>query len=178
MSSFNQRAGSHRKVTAFLFAIASVIALAIVSWWQFSAHQPAPQVTFKTLDGRTFDTASLKGKVVLVNFWATSCVTCVAEMPRMVETHKTFAAQGFETIAVAMSYDPPNYVMRFAQNKALPFAVALDVDGSVAKGFGDVRMTPTTFLIDKRGKIVKSYLGEPDFAKLQQLVSEKLKEPA
>jgi peroxiredoxin len=138
----------------------------------------APQLRLVTIKGEQVSSADLRGKVVLVNFWATSCVSCVKEMPRLVETHRKYNAQGFETVAVAMSYDPPNHVATYAERNALPFKVALDVNGDIARSFGDIRLTPTTFVIDKRGRIVKQYLGEPDFAQLHALLEAKLKEPA
>ena len=131
-----------------------------------------------TLKGESLMTSDLRGKVVLVNFWATDCVTCVHEMPKLIETHNKFEKQGFETVAVAMSYDPPNYVARFSEQNKLPFKVALDVQGKIAAGFGDIRFTPTTFLLDKRGRIIQRYLGEPDFTQLHRLVEAALKESA
>jgi peroxiredoxin len=136
----------------------------------------APAVEFTTINGERFSTVDLRGKVVLVNFWATSCVICVKEMPALVATYEKFKVRGFETVAVAMRYDPPNYVLNFVQTRGLPFKVALDVSGEAARGFGDVRLTPTTFVIDKRGRIVKRYLGEPDFAELHALLEQKLAE--
>ena len=68
----------------------------------------------------------------LVNFWATSCTGCMKEMPRLVETHRKYAGQGFETVAVAMSYDRPDYVQTYVNTNKLPFKVALDMDGSIA----------------------------------------------
>jgi len=138
----------------------------------------APEVRFVTLSGENLATSDLRGKVVLVNFWATSCVTCVEEMPRMVEAWKKFSPRGYDMIAVAMSYDHPNLVADFTQKRGLPFKVALDADGAVAKGFGNVNVTPTTFLLDKRGRIVKQYLGEPDWAEFHALVERALAEPA
>ncbi len=132
--------------------------------------EPAPAVAYTLLDGSRVTTEDLRGKVVLVNFWATSCVTCVKEMPQIAATHEKFRDRGFATIAVAMSYDPPAFVSRFAETRQLPFAVAIDNTGEIARGFGDVRLTPTTFLINKRGEIVKRYVGEPDFAALHVLV--------
>ena len=137
-----------------------------------------PEVQFNTIKGERIHTSDLRGKVVLVNFWATSCVTCMAEMPKMVDTYNQFHAQGFEMVAVAMDYDPPNFVLAYAEQKKLPFKVALDIDSAVANAFGNVRLTPTTFLIDKRGRVVREYLGEPDFKQLHALVAEQLKEPA
>ena len=130
----------------------------------------APTSTFVLLDGSKKTTESLKGRVILVNFWATSCVACVAEMPKLIATHNKYKAQGFDTIAVAMSYDPPSYVVNFAQTRQLPFGVAIDNTGSVAKAWGDVRLTPTTFLVNKQGEIVKTYVGEPNFPELHRLV--------
>jgi len=112
----------------------------------------------------------------LVNFWATSCTTCVAEMPEIVATHHKFKEKGYETLAVAMRYDPPSYVVNFAQTRQLPFKVAIDNTGSVAREWGDVQLTPTTFLVNKRGEIVKRYVGAPNFAELHQLIEKLLAE--
>jgi peroxiredoxin len=152
-------------------------AIAIVAWFALTPTVAAPEVKFTTLKGEQLSTSDLRGKVVLVNFWATTCVTCVAEMPKMVETYNKYRTQGFETVAVAMSYDPPNYVLNYVEKTKLPFKVALDPIGQVAKSFGDIRLTPTTFVIDRRGNIVKQYLGEPDFVQLHALLEAKLKEP-
>lgn len=141
-----------------------------------SGVEAAPESTFVLLDGSQKTTADLKGKVTLVNFWATSCVTCVAEMPKIVATHNKYKAQGYDTLAVAMSYDPPNYVVNYAQTRQLPFKVAIDNSGAAAKAWGDVQLTPTTFLINKRGQIVKQFVGEPDFTALHQLIEKLLAE--
>jgi len=141
-----------------------------------SSRETAPNVSYTLLDGRTSTLKAQQGKVMLVNFWATSCTTCVHEMPQIVATHEKFKARGFDTLAVAMSYDPPAYVASFSETRKLPFGVAIDNTGAVAKAFGDVRLTPTTFLIDKRGGVVKKFVGEPDFAALHGLIEDLLKE--
>ena len=133
-------------------------------------------MSYTLLDGSKGSTEALRGKVVLVNFWATSCVTCVAEMPQIVSTYDKYKSQGYETVAVAMSYDPPAYVSRFAETRKLPFGVAIDNTGEIARSFGDVQLTPTSYLINKRGEIVKRYVGAPDFAALHQLVEKLLAE--
>ena len=160
-------------VAVGLVAIAAGAGFALLA-----RHTSAPDVRFVTLAGQNFTTAELRGKVVLVNFWATSCVVCVEEMPKMVQAWKKFSPRGYEMVAVAMSYDHPNLVAEFAQKGGLPFKVVLDSDGTVASGFGGVRGTPTTFLLDKRGRIVKQYLGEPDWAEFHALVERALAEPA
>lgn len=140
------------------------------------ARDPAPESTFVLLDGSKKTTADLKGKVALVNFWATSCTTCVAEMPQMVSTFEKYKAKGYQHVAVAMAYDPPAYVVNFAQTRKLPFDVAIDNTGAVAKAWGDVQLTPTSYVVNKKGEIVKRYVGEPDFAELHQLIEKLLAE--
>ena len=130
----------------------------------------APNVTYTLLDGRRADLVALRGKVVLVNFWATSCTACVHEMPQIAALHETFKSRGYDTLAVAMRYDPPASVIRFAESRRLPFGVVIDNTGAVARGFGSVELTPTSVLINQRGEIVARYVGEPDFSALQALV--------
>lgn len=135
---------------------------------------PAPESSFVLLDGSRLSTTDLRGKVVLVNFWATSCTTCVAEMPDLIATHQKYQAQGYDTLAVAMSYDPPNYVVNFAESRKLPFKVAIDNTGANAKAWGDVQLTPTTYIVNKQGQIVKSYVGPPQLGELHQLIEKLL----
>ncbi|MDP1532782.1 MAG: TlpA disulfide reductase family protein [Rubrivivax sp.] len=159
--------------TALLATLAAALAGGLLGC---SARDAAPEFSYTLLDGSKGSTATLRGKVVLVNFWATSCVTCVKEMPEIAATHQKYKARGYETLAVAMSYDPPAYVANFAESRQLPFGVVIDNTGAIARGFGDVKITPTTFLIDKRGAIVKRYVGEPDFAALHRQVEKLLAE--
>jgi peroxiredoxin len=157
-------------------AIASAVIAALAVSTYFVVKRPAlaPEVTFTTLTGQKISSQSLRGKVVMVNFWATSCTTCVREMPQMVETYNKFKGQGLEFVAVAMKYDPPNYVINFTETRQLPFTVALDSTGEIAKAYNDVQLTPTTYLIDKDGKILKRYVGEPDFPALHALLKDAL----
>ena len=153
---------------------AIVLALAGIGYASFNSSSAAPDVTFISIAGDKISTQSLRGKVVMVNFWATSCVTCVKEMPQMVETYEKYKGQGLEFVAVAMAYDPPNYVLNFTETRKLPFTVAIDSAGDIARQFGDVTLTPTTFLIDKNGKIIKRYVGEPEFPALHKLIEKEL----
>jgi len=138
------------------------------------SSERAPESSFVLLDGSTVTSQQLQGKVSLVNFWATSCTTCVAEMPELVATYNKFKDKGYETVAVAMRYDPPSYVVNFAQTRQLPFKVAIDNTGAVAREWGDIQLTPTTFLVNKRGEIVKRYVGAPNFVELHQLIEKLL----
>lgn len=162
-----------RKFTVFGILIAlCALVVGVYAGWQ---RPVAPaDVNFIGVHGDRFQMSSLKGKVVLVNFWATSCTVCVSEMPKMVETFEKYRGQGLETVAVAMSYDPPDKVFAYAQQNKLPFRVALDIFGKAVQAFGGVRGTPTTFLVDRSGKIVHRFEGEPDFGKLGLLIEREL----
>ncbi len=133
-------------------------------------RQAAPASTFVLLDGSHKTADDMKGHVTLVNFWATSCVTCIAEMPKVAATYDKFHSRGFNVLAVAMRYDPPSYVVNYAETRKLPFSVAIDNTGSVAKAWGDVQLTPTSFLVNRQGEIIKRYVGEPDFSELHRLI--------
>jgi len=155
--------------------LAVIAGIGFTAYQSLNKHQSAPAVTFLGIKGEKITPESLKGKVVMVNFWATSCTTCVAEMPEMVETYNKYKGQGLEFVAVAMKYDAPNYVVNFTETRQLPFKVALDVTGDAAKAYGDVSMTPTTFVIDKDGNIIKRYVGKPEFPALHSLLEKALK---
>ena len=162
---------SPRKFTIFaILAGSMLIALAVLFVQSLTGRAAAPDVTYMNLKGEKISMQSLRGKVVLVNFWATTCSTCVAEMPQMVSTYNKYHQQGLELIAVAMSYDPPNLVLNYSETRNLPFHIALDLQGKIAQSFGDVKATPTTFLLDKQGRIIKRYEGKPSFEQLHKLL--------
>lgn len=160
-----------------LIAAVAVVAIAAGAAFALTGKRDAPEAQFVTLAGDSFTTSNLRGQVVLVNFWATSCVICVQEMPRLVEAQQKYGPRGYTTVAVAMSYDHPNNVAAFARERALPFRMALDASGQVAKRFGNVRVTPTTYLVDRRGRVLKQYVGEPDWPAFHALVEKALAEP-
>ena len=138
------------------------------------AREQAPAVNYVLLDGSKASSQQWAGKVMLVNFWAISCTSCVHEMPQVVATFDKYKDRGYGTVAVAMSYDPPAFVANFAESRKLPFQVTMDNTGAVAQAFGSVQLTPTSFLINKRGEIVKRYVGEPDFEELHKLIEQLL----
>lgn len=159
------------KLTRHLaIALGAVAIAAGAVYTLMGGPEMAPDVAYTRLDGTVARMSGLKGKVVLVNFWATSCTACVKEMPQIVATHRKYEGKGFDTLAVAMSYDPPALVVEFARSRALPFTVVIDNLGVMARQFGDVQLTPTTVLVNRRGEIVGRYIGEPDFAALHALI--------
>jgi peroxiredoxin len=139
-----------------------------VWFWQTQTVRPAPQVSFKTIKGVDIDLADLKDKPVLVTFWATDCPGCIEEIPHLTQLHRQYSQQGLNIVAVAMHYDPPNRVLAMAKAKQLPYAIALDPTGSLAQSFGNVQLTPTTFLIDRNGHIVLQKVGVFELQDMQQ----------
>jgi peroxiredoxin len=156
--------------------IVGLAAAAIAAAGAFALLRPAPPVEarFAALSGETFSTSDLRGKVVLVNFWATYCASCVHEMPKLVDTYRKFAPRGYETVAVAVRQDSPARVAEFAASRALPFRIALDSSGDAARQFGNVRLTPMSFLIDRQGRVLKRYIGEPNWTEFHELVERAL----
>ncbi|MCH7345968.1 TlpA family protein disulfide reductase [Pelomonas sp. CA6] len=162
--------------TGPVLLVAALAGGAFLAYEGLAPRPRSPEVSYTLLNGSQKHSGQWNGKVMLVNFWATSCTTCVAEMPEVVATYEKFKGRGFDTLAVAMSYDPPAYVANFVETRKLPFSVAIDNTGEVAKSFGKVQLTPTTFLINKRGEIVKRYVGAPDFAALHGIIEKLLAE--
>lgn len=161
--------------------LATLLAVALVAAALRSVRRPAPrppmveisqvpEVRFTMLSGETVAASELRGRPVLVSFWATYCGSCLNEMPRVVETYRKFAPRGYEVIAVAVSKDQPERVAEFAAAHSLPFKVVFDGDGSLARGFGNVRVTPSTFVIDREGRVLKRYVGDPPWGELHALL--------
>ena len=120
----------------------------------------APNITLQLTDGEKLKLDSLRGKPVLITFWATSCPGCIKEMPHLIGLYQELHAKGLEIIGIAMPYDRPDYVMEMITHKKVPYLIAYDLKGDAIQAFGNVSLTPTTFLIDDQGKIVKKKTGE------------------
>jgi thiol-disulfide isomerase/thioredoxin len=133
-----------------------------------------PAITLKTIDGRQFDLTQLRGRPLLVNFWATTCVICLKEMPELIELYQELHPQGLELIAVAMAYDPPNRVVELAGLKQIPYPIALDLDSTAAEAFGEVQLTPTMFLISPEGYVAQRYIGAVNMSELRERIQQYL----
>lgn len=149
-----------RMRAALLVVLLLVAGLAAWTGWQrLTTPKPAPAVMFNIIDGRRIELADLRGQVVMVEFWATSCVICVREMPEIVALSRELAPEGLATIAVAMPYDRPDHVIAYAGRNRLPFAVALDPMGKVLEAFGPIPGTPTRFIVARDGTIAATLVG-------------------
>ena len=128
-----------------------------------------------TINGEKITSKDLLGKVVLINFWATDCPGCIAEMPGLINTYNKYKNQNFELIAVSMFYDPPSHVLSYAKNNNLPFPVVLDIEKKIATQFKNVTLTPTSFLINHQGKIINQIIGEINFNEFDLLLQKTIK---
>lgn len=154
-------------------AVAGVLTAAVllVSGILVTGNERAPEITFPLLDGRQLPLSSLAGKPVLVTFWATSCIECRKEMPDLIALYKQLSPQGFEMIAVAMPYDPPNRVLELNERMQLPYPVAIDVESRAVNAFGGIAGTPSAFLISPDGRITMRHTGMLDMTLLRDRIT-------
>lgn len=121
-------------------------------------RKPAPEFTLKDGQGRDVSLSDFRGKVVLLNFWATWCGPCKIEMPWFVEFQRKYKDQGFSVVAVSLDEEGWDVVRPFAEDLKLNFPVLLG-DDALAEKFGGVQALPTTFIIDKEGRIYSTHMG-------------------
>jgi len=152
--------------SALLFLAAVGAAL----WLTRAAEDAAPPLALHTLDGRTLHLEQLRGKPLLVTFWATTCQSCVKEIPHLAELYQALHPRGLEVIGIAMAYDPPSFVLDMIQQRQIPYPIALDLGSAAAKSFGDVKLTPSSFLISPEGRIVQRYVGTMDMQRLYGMI--------
>ena len=155
-----------RETLLSLFAAALLGVFAWV-WLAPAGLKDSPDITLLTIDGEELQLASLRGQPLLLTFWATSCPGCIREMPHLIELYEELSPQGLEVIGVAMSYDKPSHVLSMRKARNIPYPVALDIHGAAAQAFGNVRLTPTSFLIAPDGRIIFQKIGEMDMPKLR-----------
>ena len=156
------------RATGLLLGMA-VVALGV--WLMLPEDRPMPAVTFNLTDGRTLDTEQLLGQSLLINFWSVSCEVCIRDMPRLKALHKSLEGQNFSVIGVAMSHDPPPAVIATVDRLQPGYPIALDVHGELGRAFDDVRVTPTTFLVDPRGNIRFAARGPLDESRIRATLS-------
>ena len=160
--------------TAFVVFVLAALAGLVVTLWPTSVLHGVANVEFQLLDGRKIALAELRGKPVLVAFWATNCKPCVEELPDLIKLYKELHSKGFELIAVAMPYDPPLNVQIFVRERKVPYPVALDVEGKIVRAFDGVPYVPMAFILDANGKIAYQQAGKLDIAKARRIIEREL----
>ena len=157
------------------FSIIVFILISITLIFMSTQKKLVPQIDMLTISGETISTKDLKGSVYLVNFWATDCPGCIEEMPGLIDTLNKYKNKNFTVIAVSMFYDPPSRVLSYTEKNKLPFPVTLDLDKNIMNSFDDIKLTPTSVLINKKGQVVNTIIGVLDFKDLHEKIDLMLK---
>lgn len=157
------------------FSIIVFILISITLIFMSTQKKLVPQIDMLTISGETISTKDLKGSVYLVNFWATDCPGCIEEMPGLIDTFNKYKNKNFTVIAVSMFYDPPSRVLSYTEKNKLPFPVTLDLDKNIMNSFDDIKLTPTSVLVNKKGQVVNTIIGVLDFKDLHEKIDLMLK---
>jgi len=150
------------------------IGLLIYLWFSPSGLSIAPELELTTIKGEKIQLSLLRGQPLLISFWATSCPGCIKEIPHLIKLHNKYATQGLKIIAISMPYDRPDYVMRMAKQKTLPYTVAMDITKQAVKAFGGINLTPTTFIVAANGTIVRKKIGKLDILAVEKQIQQLL----
>jgi peroxiredoxin len=127
-----------------------------------------PDISLLSVDGEQLRLPAYRGRPLLVTFWSVTCPSCIREIPHLIELYRELAPQGLEIIGIATAYDPPNQVLEMRKSRGMPYPISLDIDADAARVFGDVRVTPTTFLIAPDGRVVQRKIGKLDMPALRR----------
>jgi cytochrome c biogenesis protein CcmG, thiol:disulfide interchange protein DsbE len=167
--------GRFKSIGIFALIIAAVFVVAVLLARKDSSlnlpkqlppdtRRPAPNFTLPGLDGKMVNLTDYKGKVVLLNIWATWCPSCVEEMPSMEKLYKELKGDDFEILAVSIDESGTKSVVPFMQKYKLSFPTLIDSGGEVARRFYRVTGVPESFIINKEGNIEQVIIGPTDWA--------------
>jgi len=161
-----------KKITPKLIAIViSTITLILVIGLLYSIGtglKKAPDITLTDLSGNSFSLNSLQGNPVLITFWASNCGACMKEFPELVKLYNELAPQGLKMIGIAMHYDMPLRIVKVSQHYSVPYPIVFDATAKAKTAFGNVKNTPTSFLIGPDGKIELHTVGAVDINYLKE----------
>ena len=136
-------------------------------------NQAAPAWKLKDLDGKEVSFAQFKGKVVVIDFWATWCGPCKLEIPGYIELQKKYAKDGLVIIGISIDQDGPKRVKKFVAQNGMNYTMVMG-DDKIMATFGNFTMIPTTFLINREGRIVHQKSGTWDHAAYEAVVKKEL----
>lgn len=152
-----------------LTVLLALLALASDNENQVSENIPAPQWTLRSLEGKTVGFDDFKGKVVILDFWATWCGPCRQEIPGLIDLQKKYQSQGLAVIGISLDGGDAEIVKAFGTKLGVNYTVLLG-DEKVQQAFGGIEAIPATFVIDRRGHIVKKYIGTVEKKQLESAV--------
>ena len=153
-------------------AITLLVLLFIAAAGYYRFMPPAldhvPDISMLSVDGEDLRLSAYRGRPLLVTFWSVTCRSCIREIPHLTDLYRELAPQGLEIIGIASAYDPPNRVLEMRKSLGIPYPISLDIHADAAHAFGDVRLTPTSFLIAPDGRVVQRKVGRLDMTGLRR----------
>ena len=155
---------------SLLVTLVLLLLVAAAGYYRFMPHRlaHAPDISLLSVDGEELRLPAYRGRPLLVTFWSTTCPSCVREIPHLIDLYRELAPRGLEIIGIATAQDPPDQVLAMRKSRDMPYPVTLDMHGDAAHAFGDVRVTPTSFLIAPDGRIVRYRIGRLDMTGLRR----------
>ncbi|VAW75566.1 hypothetical protein MNBD_GAMMA12-2766 [hydrothermal vent metagenome] len=161
------------KTFALILVLISI--LLIWLWLSPSGAQSAPEITVTTLSGKKITLGKSNQRPVLVTFWATSCSTCISEVPHLKKLYAKLKSKGFQLIGVAMLYDRPDLVVNMVKQLNINYPVVFDINGKIFKAFKLKRkLTPTSILIAPNNRIVMLKIGRMNIHAIEQTIQKML----
>jgi peroxiredoxin len=162
---------------ATLTGILAVTLAAMLGYleWKSSGLDNVPDITVVSTKGEKLPLAHMRGKPLLVTFWASTCSICIEEMPNLIDLYREFSRQGLRIIAIDIFYDPPSLALAMQKSRNIPYTIALDSDARAARAFGDVGVTPTTFLIAPNGRVLYQKAGRINMQRVRDDIITMLK---
>ena len=136
-----------------------------------AAAKSATDFELKALDGRSVKLSDFRGRVLVLNFWATYCAPCRVEMPWLIDFYKRYKAQGLEIVGVSMDDGDQQQVDAFAKEMNVNYTILLGTH-LVGDAYGGMRFLPRTFLVDRDGRIVKSLIGIKTKAEFEESIKQ------
>jgi len=138
--------------------VVSFLVLLALPTWSEGRQDKAPGFSLKTHEGKTVDLAKLKGKVVVVNFWATWCGPCRQEIPGFIEAYKTYKPKGVEIVGISLDEGGWDVVQPYVTRASISYPVVIG-DQALTEAYGGITAIPTTFIINKEGRIAGKHVG-------------------